>query len=237
MRSLTSRRGVTALELLFVLLLAVACATAMHAMVVLAARQSTAAVRRMAAGRDLVAVWALAQHDLAHAATSDVTVSGSSALEFDRPVGEGPACADQPTGARLRTDRAWLTRQPSAGRDQLLLRDPQVAGGWARRGIVSVAVANCPDGGPALWLGTDAAIGPVAMIRIVEPVRLRSYSSQGVHALGLEGRWGLATIQPLAGPLDTGAFEVVRNGEVLRLSLSRAPLLPLHLHVPLAPLP
>lgn len=237
MRTLSSRRGVTAVELLLVLLLSTGCAAAMCAVVTMAARQAAAAVGRVAAGRDLVAVWALAQHELASAAASDVTVPSSTALEFDRPVGEGPACGSQPSGAWLRSDRAWLTRGPTAGRDHLLLREPQLAGGWVRRGIVSVAVANCPDGGPALWLATDAPIGLAAMVRIVEPVRLRSYRSEGAHALGMENQIGAATIQPLAGPLRATDFQVTALGHALHISVTRVPLIPVELHLPLAPVP
>lgn len=233
MRSLNTRQGVTAVELLMVLLLSVGLAVAMHAVVRMAASEATAARQRAFAARDLTAVWALATQELAHAASADVSAPSATALEFDRPVGEGPVCGVEPLAVLLRSDQAWLQRQPVGGRDQLLLRESAHDGAWLRRGIVSVAVANCPDLGPALRLATDAPVGTVGLLRIVEPVRLRSYLSGPAHWIGLEGRTGLASIQPLAGPFGPSDFQVARIGQLLRITVTRVPLHPLVLELPL----
>lgn len=234
MRTLNSRRGVSAMELLLVLVLFTGVVAAVYAVMRMVATETTAAVQRAAASRDQVALWALLHHDLAHAILADVTVIGTNAVEFDRPVGEGPACANEPFAVLIRSAHAWLSRQPEPGRDHLQVREPGMAGGWSRRGIVSVAVANCPDGGTALRLATDAAITATAFARIVEPVRLRSYGSAGAHALGLEGRLGGGPIQPFAGPVDPTAFQSVLSGDLLAINLSRFPLVPMQLNLPLS---
>jgi hypothetical protein len=237
MRTLTDHRGVTLPELLLVLLLSVAFAAALQGVVRLAATQATAAVNRAGANRDQVAVWALASRELRHVERADIQLPASNALEFDRPIGEGPVCALQPSAVLLRSDHGGFTRAPDAGRDRLLLREPGAAGAWLSRGIVSVAVANCPDLRPALRIATDGPIAAVGFARIVEPVRLRSYPSGTGHALGLESRVGAGTIQPLAGPINSADFGVTMAGHTLRLQLSRAPLLPLAMVLPVGPPP
>jgi hypothetical protein len=224
-------------ELLLVVLLLAACAAATQALVRIAARAAVLARQRADASRDLTAVWALTSHELAHATAADVGSPATTALDYDRPVGEGPACGVEPTSVVLRASRAWLVRTPGPGRDQLLVREPQHGGQWFRRGIVSVAVANCPDGTPGLRLSTDAPIPAAGMVRIIEPVRLRSYRSQGVYALGIESRIGGATIQPFAGPIAPDGFTVTLLADALSVAISRSPLSPLFLNLPLAPPP
>jgi hypothetical protein len=229
MRSLACRRGVTLLELMLVLVQLVAFAAVLHALVRLAAGQANGALRRAAAGRDQVTVWALTARELGHAEASDVTVPAYTTVEFDRPVAEGPVCASAASAVTVRSEHGGVLRLPTAGRDRLLVREPTVDGVWLWRGIVSVGVANCPDGMPAIVIGIDTPIPAAGFARVMEPVRLRSYRSGGAHALGLEGRSDGATIQPLAGPLDSNAFHAAVGGNLLHLSLSRDPLAPMHL--------
>lgn len=237
MRSLTPRAGTSAIELLLVLILAVGFAAALLAVVRMAASHTTLAVQRAAASRDHIALWALTTHDLAHAAVIDVAVPATDALEYDRPIGEGPTCASEPFAILIPSDRGWFTRSPSAGRDQLLAREPTFDGTWLRRGIVSVGMANCPDGRPALRLLTDTPIPPVGFARVVEPVRLRSYPSADAYAIGLEGRGGGATIQPLAGPILPTGLQVSLPGPLVRFEITRPPLAPLTVLHPLEPVP
>ena len=235
MRTLTRCRGATLLEVLLVLTLLVSFAAASHAVVRMAAVQANEALRRAAAGRDQVALWALVARELAHAESGDVAVPVGTALEFDRPVVEGPVCDLSATSVWMRSDHGGVLRLPVAGRDRQLARESTTTGGWVGRGIVSVSVANCPDLRPAIVLGLDTPVPAVGFVRIVEPVRLRGYASGGSHAVGLESRAGGATIQPLAGPLDPNAFDAAMSTSLLTLTFSRAPLAPLHLSIPLAP--
>jgi prepilin-type N-terminal cleavage/methylation domain-containing protein len=237
MRSLTGRRGVTLLELMVVLSVFLGCMAAMQALVRLSATQTTAAVARTAAGRDHAALWALAGRELAHASLVDVLVPSSVAVEFDRPIGEGPVCLAHADAVMIRSDHGGIARLPNAGRDRLLGREPTATGEWIGRGIVSVAVANCPDGRPGLLLGVDAAIPSLGFVRFTEPVRLRSYRSGGVYALGLESRVGVASIQPFLGPIDGDGFEAALIGRALWLTFHRAPLVALHLQLPLESAP
>jgi hypothetical protein len=237
MRPVNPSRGTTLPELLLLLTLLLGFGSALHAVVGLSAAQATLALRRAAAARDQSALWALAARELTYAAAGDVMVPSPTSLEFARPIGEGPVCAVSPTALMLRADHAGHTRSPAADRDLLLVREPTATGAWEERGIVSVSVANCPDGRAALVLGLDTPVSAAGFARIVEPVRLRTYRSGAVHALGMEGRLGGATIQPLAGPLDSTGFQATRSGHLLRMTLSRAPLLPLLLSLPLGPSP
>jgi hypothetical protein len=223
--------------MLLAALMVVTVAAVSHALVTTAAREATAARRLVSASRDLTAVWALTSQELAHAAAADVASPAATALEYDRPVGEGPVCAVEPFAVILRTGPALLQRYPGPGRDLVLLREPRHSGLWFRRGIVSVAVANCPDGAPGLRLSTDGPTPAAGMVRILEPVRLRSYLSGTQHWVGLESRIGGATLQPLAGPLTSTDFTVTLLADALRVALSSAPLSPLLLELPLAPAP
>jgi hypothetical protein len=235
MRALTPRSGFSVVELLLVLSLLVGVMAAAYAVVHMAGTEAMAARQRTAALRDQVTLWALLTHDVSHAEASDVAVPGSDAVEFDRPVGEGSVCENEPLAVLLRATGGSWSRQPTAGRDHLWLREPGPGGGWSRRGIVSVAVANCPDGGSALRLDTDAPVSAMAFARVVEPVRLRSYASGAAHWLGMEGRGSGISLQPLAGPLDGGAFQAAVSGHHLGVTLSRVPLIPMVLILPLDP--
>jgi prepilin-type N-terminal cleavage/methylation domain-containing protein len=118
MRPLTCRRGLTAVELLLVVLLLAVCAAATQALVRITAREALGTRLRTDATRDLTTLWALTSHELAHAAAPDVSSPASNALEYDRPVGEGPACGVEAAAIVLRATRAWLLRTPGPGRDR-----------------------------------------------------------------------------------------------------------------------
>ena len=225
-----NRRGLTLVELLLVLLLALASATAAHQIVRLAAGAVRLAHAHNSATRDGVTVWALVNHDLRAATGSDLASPNAHTLDLSRPVGEGTVCASALTSARLR----WRgERSPDPGRDRAWLREDSVGGAWLERGIVSVTMANCPDGEQAVELVFAGAIPAVAVGRVVEPVRLRSYRSGADHWLGLEPRLTAATVQPLAGPIESDGFQVTLTGDAVRLGYARPPLVPLVLELPL----
>lgn len=233
MRALDSR-GVTLVELLMTLTMAVGLAGAAHQVVRMAATSARTAALHGGATRDAVTVWALANHDLRAASAIDLASPDSRTLDLSRPVGEGSVCAATTDAVRLR----WSgERLPDPGRDRAWLRVDSIGGDWLERGIVSVTMANCPDAYPALELTFAGAIPAVAVARVVEPVRLRSYRSGTDYWLGLEPRLTAASIQPLAGPIRSDGFQVELSGGKVRLSYARSPLAPLVLDLPVEDTP
>lgn len=229
MRTLDNH-GVTLVELLLTLVMAVAFAAAAHQVVRMAASGVRVAALHRGSTRDAVTFWALVNHDLRAATDSDLASPNAHTLDLSRPVGEGTICASALTSARLR----WRgERSPDPGRDRAWLREDSVGGAWLERGIVSVTMANCPDGEQAVELVFAGAIPAVAVGRVVEPVRLRSYRSGADHWLGLEPRLTAATVQPLAGPIESDGFQVTLTGDAVRLGYARPPLVPLVLELPL----
>lgn len=223
-------RGFTLIEMLLVLLFATLLAGMAHQVVRLAATAARTAQAERAATRDAVTVWALANHDLANANAADIIIPAGNALEYDRPVGDGSVCLSLATAVTVRYQGERL---PDADRDVGLLRESAAGGDWLRRGIVSVVMANCPDGGEGLVLTLAGAVPAIGAARIVEPSRLRSYTSGGRHWLGLEPLVSPATIQPLAGPITPTGFALSVAGPLFRLYYHPAPLAPLELALPL----
>src|SRR5690606_6505359 len=101
MRTLDNH-GVTLVELLLTLVMAVAFAVAAHQVVRMAATSARTAALHGGATRDAVTVWALANHDLRAASAIDLASPDSRTLDLSRPVGEGSVCAATTDAVRLR---------------------------------------------------------------------------------------------------------------------------------------
>ncbi len=228
------RAGFSLLELLLVLLLALASATAAHQIVRLAAGAVRLAHAHNSATRDGVTVWALFNHDLRAAARADLDSPNPVTLELPRPVGEGPVCQQAANSTLIR----WHgERTPDPDRDRAWLLADSNSATWLERGIVSVTMANCPDGGAALHLILSTTIPTVAAVRVAEPSRIRSYTSGGQHWLGLEPSDGAVSIQPFAGPIAADGFDVNLAAGSVHLDYRRNPLPPLLLVLPVEPAP
>lgn len=203
-----TRRGVTLVELL----LAVAVLGLLVPVFVGAARAAGAGMRlaviRLAAERDATAIVGLLGHDLRAAASGDVAIPVATVIEYPRPIGEGLTCLVDAGRPVLRRGGWLATRAPVPGRDRLLVlttADPAI---WVWRQLLALGSHACPDGQPGLLLTPDLPIDSALVVRVVEPVRVRDYGSQGRRWLGLEPLGGGATVQPFAGPLRAGGWQL-----------------------------
>ena len=161
----------------------------------------------------------------AQAGGSDLALIAPSGFLARVTRGGGVLC--QWTGSDLVVRRSpfwWnVVREPSGGRDSLLV------GKLTEPGWIAVALradprsTPCPDGSPGLALAASldptgaGAIGPGSPVRFFEPVEVRLYTSSGSDWVGLRLVATGEAIQPLAGPLArTGwGFEyLTRDGGV-----------------------
>lgn len=228
-----NRRGMSLIELL----LAVTMLGLLAAMTAPLLRGVTQAAhqagRRLAVERDATAFAALLDHDLRHAAASDVGAPAATILEHDRPVGEAPVCGLLLGAPLVRTAdwRGW--RLAAVARDAMHVLVVPEPTHWQRRVITALTSANCPDGTPAIRLEPDLPLTGAEWIRVVEPVRLRRYASSGREWLGLEHRWNGTSIQPLAGPVLPGGVQWILHPAELFASLGHGGGVAVALRLPL----
>jgi hypothetical protein len=149
-------------------------------------------------------------------------VSTSSAL-YRSFHGFGVLCRLVPDTLDVAAESLLLIRQPSPGRDTVLLYAPgdsvQVADAWLPLPLLSVATgAVCPGGLPGQrWLThLDGAVvdrfhlHSGAPVKLFETREIRLYRSSGVWTVGVEDRSAGAAVQPLLAPM-------MPNGMALRL--------------------
>lgn len=141
-------------------------------------------------------------------AGADLLAPGPDRVTVRVTRGAGLACAVEAGRVVVRSaPRLWTAiRQPDPGRDTVLLRRQD--GGWIATALLGSATpAACPDAatGLALPVLVPAAelsqVGPNALVRTVEAMEVRLYSSAGHGWLGLRSPATGEVIQPLAGPL------------------------------------
>lgn len=232
-----ARRGHTVLELLMAMTvgaLVLATAGAVLRQVASTLVQQQRVLRRE---RDQSAIWGILSHQLRDAVGAEVQLASSDDLTYHRTVGEAPTCSH--SAATLSVPRtAWIgERLPDPARDRALVHDGLHAGGWHSRGIVSVSVANCPDGSPGLRVVLSSALPSAALLRADETIRLRRYQGGGVGWIGLQSVSGGGVIQPLAGPVASGDLVLTRHGTVLTATLWAARPWAGTVTVPLSPPP
>jgi type II secretory pathway pseudopilin PulG len=145
---------------------------------------------------------------------SDVLIADATGLSYRASRGFGALCQPS-TSTQLRVAQAGFNgaRDPQAGRDSaLVFVDGDAASDsddtWLEVGIVSVSsAASCPGTlGPGITLTllpTPSLSGLSAgtPVRIIEPMELKVYHSEGKAWLGIRSLSTGEAIQPLAGPL------------------------------------
>lgn len=149
-------------------------------------------------------------------AGNDLLRVAPDAMSYRGVRGVGIACRVDATGVVVPVARLRSVRLPVPGRDSLLLYTGAdslhlAAGGWLALPLAGVGSATCA-GTPALRLVTaiDTARTPLASLPAFPPVRLfevmeaRIYRSLGAWWLGARSESAGETIQPLAGPFESG---------------------------------
>lgn len=198
-----NRRGVTLLELLIGLVLLAMLGVVVTTTLTTASRVAIRAVTRLATARTISVTGALLREELGHRGRDEVTVAGATSVDFSRVVGDAPVCDVQGHLVALRQSEWWGIRDPEPDRDDALLLSDVATGSWVANTIVAVGNGHCPDGSAAIQLTVGSTVAAAAVARIVEPVRLRGYLSNGNGWWGLAPASGLSPVQPFAGPLAT----------------------------------
>jgi hypothetical protein len=150
---------------------------------------------------------------------TDVLSAGATVLIYRASRGFGALC--QPaTSTQLRVAQGGFSgaRDPQPGRDSALVFVEGDAASdaddiWLEVGIVGVSTAASCAGtlGPGITLTllpTPPLSGLSAgtPVRIIEPMELKVYHSEGKAWLGIRSLSTGETIQPLAGPLSGGGL-------------------------------
>lgn len=227
-----SRRGFSLVELVVATTLVGLLGLTIGFTLRAAATSTRTAVTGLTRARDLSTTMALLRTSTVGADLTDIRLGVRDTIDFDRRVGQGSPCHIGGGLVVLADEPAWAERQPLAGRDEILVLTQVEPAVWERRPLLGVAPVQCPDLRPALALGTPP--GPSALwVRLVTPVRMRTYRSGGATWLGLEDRYGAASLQPFAGPL-TGPIPMrVSVGQLL---VGPGPGMPAF-RIPFGPLP
>jgi hypothetical protein len=232
-----ARRGHTVLELLIAMTVGALVLAAAGAVLRQVASTLVLQHRVLQRERDQSAIWGVLSHQLRDAVGAEVLLASGDDLTYRHTVGEAPACAHAPATVTVSRD-AWIgERLPDPARDRALVHDGRHDGGWHPRGIVSVSVANCPDGSPGIRVALSADVASAALLRVDEMLRLRQYQSGGADWIGLQSVSGGGVIQPLAGPVASGDFLLTRHGPSLTAALWAAQPWADTVLVPLSPPP
>ncbi|HRX18975.1 MAG: prepilin-type N-terminal cleavage/methylation domain-containing protein [Gemmatimonadales bacterium] len=196
MRSLT-RHGHSLLELLVVLVLLGVAIAAVGQLGRSGARLVQGAELAWRRQRDAGLLAAVLQHAIPGAGHA-LGIRPLDTLDFDRRIGEGPACLAVGSTLWLDAGGAGWTRAPDPSRDQLDLLlglEPVL---WVRRQLLTSAADSC-GGRPAFRVLLDSVVDSATWARVVSPVRMRAYGPSAARALGLEDRPG-GGLQPFLGP-------------------------------------
>jgi hypothetical protein len=154
-------------------------------------------------------------------ARNDILSGSSTSVTYRASRGFGLLC-QAPAASQIRLARKSFTagRDPQPGRDSVsIFLDGDAAtdtdDAWLSLGITGVSTA-VPCGGsaePAITLSVPATselagVEPGTPVRISEIMELRLYRSEAMSWLGLRSVGSGEAIQPVAGPLSDGGFEL-----------------------------
>ena len=154
------------------------------------------------------------------ASQNDVLALGPHAVTYRAARGVGFICQTAgPTVIRVARSSFSGHRDPQAGRDDALVFVPGDSAAGSEDAWVAVTIASvattlaCPGGGPGITLTLSASPSSLLLeegtpVRLVEPMELRLYASDGSWWLGARAVNTGEAIQPLAGPLAAGGFQL-----------------------------
>jgi prepilin-type N-terminal cleavage/methylation domain-containing protein len=147
----------------------------------------------------------------------DLISANASSITYRAMRSLGFACEVTPTVVKLRASPLYGIRLPVAGRDSLLLfveKDPVVSSDdkWKAFPITSVTSGATCGGAAAYALGTslDSASNVDAVVdapmRTFEIMELAPVTLSGVDFLGARSVSAGQSLEPVAGPLQTGGL-------------------------------
>ena len=229
MLNLAARRGFTLVEIMLALGVTLIVTGATYNLLLNTQRLTRTQSARVAlqstvrAGTLIVANELGELHSASGGGTSqnDVLALDAHAVTYRAARGIGFICQTAgPAVIRLARNSFSGHRDPQAGRDDALVFVPGDSAlgsedAWVVVGIVGVATTfGCPGGGgPAITLTLSASPSPLLLengtpVRLVEPMELRLYQTDGTWWLGARSVNTGEAIQPLVGPLASDGFQL-----------------------------
>jgi prepilin-type N-terminal cleavage/methylation domain-containing protein len=228
MLNVRCRRGFTLVEVMLALAVTLIVTGAAFNLLLNTQRLTRAQSARVALQSSVRAGALIVGNELSELSTSrsgsasqnDVLALGAHAVTYRAPRGIGFICQTAgPTVLRLARSTFSGHREPQAGRDEALVFVPgdSAAGSedrWVAVKIVGVATTvACAGGSPGITLTLSGNPSPLLLeegtpVRLVEPMELRMYQSDGSWWLGARAVNTGEAIQPLAGPLAAGGFHL-----------------------------
>lgn len=221
-----SRAGFTLVEMLLAMIIFVATASLIHSSMRLMEKVHRTASERAGAqitlrsGSQTVAAELREVNNVAGGGMSDLVAITANSVTYWAMRNSGMTCQVSNNEVRIRRGPTYSGyRLPIMLRDSLLVfsdRDSlSVADDqWVQLPILGQpATSTCPDGSPALALGTAGLVvdhyhvpGPV---RTFELMRLAITTSGGRQYLGAQSLSGSGAMQPVVGPLGGGGLQLV----------------------------
>jgi len=228
MLKVACRRGFTLVEVMLALAVTLIVTGAAYNLLLNTQRLTRAQSARVALQSSVRAAALIVANELVElntvsggsAAQNDILALGSQAVTYRAARGIGFICQTTgPTVIRVARSSFSGHREPQAGRDEAMVFVPGDSAtssedGWVAVKIAGVATtAACPDGRPGITLTLSASPSPLLLevgtpVRLVEPMELRLYESEGSWWLGARAVNTGEAIQPLAGPLAAGGFNL-----------------------------
>ena len=228
MLNITERRGFTLVEIMAALAVTLIVSSGTYHLLVNAQRLTRAQAARMSV-QSIVRTGALiAANELSELNTvpggspsqNDIFALGAHAVTYRAMRGIGLNCQTVgPTVIRLARGSFSGHRDPQAGRDEALVfvRGDSATGSqdaWVAVNITGVVTTSaCPGGGPGITLTLAASPSPQLLeqgtpVRLAERMEMRLYEADASWWLGVRSVNTGEAIQPLAGPLAPGGFQL-----------------------------
>jgi prepilin-type N-terminal cleavage/methylation domain-containing protein len=222
------RRGFTLVEVMLALVVTLIVTGAAHNLLLNTQRLTRAQSARVALQSSVRAAALIVANELSElntvsggsASQNDVLAAGAHAVTYRAPRGIGIICQTAGPGV-VRLARSTFSghRDPQAGRDEALMFVPGDSATGSEDSWVAVKIAGvattvaCAGGGLGITLTLSASPSPLLLeegtpVRVVEPMELRLYHSDGSWWLGARAVNTGEAIQPLAGPLAAEGFQL-----------------------------
>jgi prepilin-type N-terminal cleavage/methylation domain-containing protein len=222
------RRGFTLVELMAALAVTLIVSGASYTLLLNTQRLTSAQASRVALQSTVRAGALIVANELSElntvtggsTAQNDVLALGAHAVTYRAMRGIGFVCqAVGPAVIRLARSSFSGHRDPQAGRDGALVFVPgdSAAGSedaWVAVEIAAVATTSaCSGGGPGITLTLSASpsaelLEPGTPVRLIEPMEMRLYQADEKWWLGARSLNTGEAIQPMAGPLAPGGFQL-----------------------------
>ena len=221
-----ARAGFTLIEMLLAMIMFVVTASLIYVSMQLMEKVQRSASEKagnqltVRSGSQTVAAELREVNNVAGLGTSDLVAISNTSVTYWAMRNSGMTCQVSSNEVRVRLGTTYSGyRLPAMLRDSLLVfadRDTTSVADdqWVQLPILgSVSTTTCPDGAPALALGTALLVvadyqvpGPV---RTFELMRLAITTSGGRQYVGAQSLSGGGLMEPVIGPITSGGLQFI----------------------------